>query len=184
LYFTLAGRAPFEGGDVVNKIYKHKMEDAPPLEKITTGVPAAFAAIVRKLMAKEPNDRYQSASDLKADLARWVDPKVIRAILGTEAEVARAFRPPPPELDDEDQRSLSNDADSLSALRELGDAESAPVPRRPQPPTAPRPAVLLPPKRTRASARWGDDYSWLFPFLIVVGVLGVLAVVLISALKH
>src|SRR4051794_28008926 len=48
LYFTLAGRPPFEGGDAVNKIFKHRMEDPEPLEQAARGVPAAFAAIVRK----------------------------------------------------------------------------------------------------------------------------------------
>ena len=104
LYFTLAGHAPFEGGDVVNKIFKQRMEDPEPLEAAARGVPSAFAAIVRKLMAKDPADRYQSGQQLRRDLERWTDPAIVKAILGTEAEAARAFRPPPPELDDEDLR--------------------------------------------------------------------------------
>jgi serine/threonine protein kinase len=184
LYFTLSGRAPFEGGDIVNKIYKHKMEDPPPLEKISRGVPSAFAAIVRKLMAKEPKDRYQTAAELRTDLARWADPKVVRSILGAEAEEARAFRPPPPELDDEDLRSLSSDSDSLSALRDLGDSEAAPVARRIQPSIA-RPAVAIPIAPRRESRRgFKQDNAWLLPFLIVVSVLGILAVVLIAALSR
>ena len=106
LYFTLAGRAPFEGGDVAYKIYKQRMEDPEPLERVARGVPAAFAAVVRKLMAKDPDDRYQTAAELRADLARWTDPEKVRAILGAEAEAARAFRPPPPEIDDDDLRLL------------------------------------------------------------------------------
>ncbi|MBX6316712.1 MAG: serine/threonine protein kinase, partial [Isosphaeraceae bacterium] len=97
LYFALAGRPPFEGGDVINKIYKQRMEDPEPLERIAQGVPAAFAAIVRKLMAKEPADRYPSGRDLQADLARWTDPAIVRAILGAEAETAQAFPPHPPQ---------------------------------------------------------------------------------------
>ena len=64
LYFTLAGRPPFEGGDVVNKIFKQRMEDPAPLEQVARGVPTAFAAIVRKLMAKDPGDRYQNCEEL------------------------------------------------------------------------------------------------------------------------
>ncbi|HKI20847.1 MAG TPA: serine/threonine-protein kinase, partial [Isosphaeraceae bacterium] len=51
LYFALAGRAPFEGGDMINKIFKQRMEDPEPIEKLVRGVPAAFATIVRKLMS-------------------------------------------------------------------------------------------------------------------------------------
>ena len=37
LYFALAGSPPFEGGDMINKIYKQRMEDPPPLEKQARG---------------------------------------------------------------------------------------------------------------------------------------------------
>ncbi len=36
LYFALAGRAPFEGGDMINKIFKQRMEDPEPLENAGT----------------------------------------------------------------------------------------------------------------------------------------------------
>ena len=39
IYFALAGRAPFEGGDVVNKIFKQRMDDPEPLERVARGVP-------------------------------------------------------------------------------------------------------------------------------------------------
>jgi serine/threonine protein kinase len=189
LYFTLSGRAPFEGGDVVNKIYKQRMEDPPPLEKITRGVPSAFAAIVRKLMAKEPNDRYQTGEHLQADLARWTDPKVVRSILGAEADAARAFRPPPPELDDDDLRLISEETVGSapgSSLRDLPESEPGAAPRRRTSSVA-RPAVIVPntmPPRALGRSTWTDDMPWLKPFLIVVVVLGLLAVVLIAALSR
>ena len=184
MYFTLAGRAPFEGGDMINKLYKQKMEEPPPLEKITRAVPAAFAAIVRKLMAKDPKDRHSSAAELKADLARWADPRVVRSILGAEAEAARAFRPPPPEIDDADLRNMSADPSGSnpgSALRDLGEAEPGTAPRRTPLPVA-RPAIVVPaaPQPGRNSVL--DDAPWLMPFIVVVCVLGALAIVLIAAL--
>ncbi len=144
LYFALAGRPPFDGGDVVNKIFKQRMDDPVPLERAAKGVPAAFAAIIRKLMAKAPGDRYQSCAEVRADLVRWTDPSVVRAILGSEADSARAFRPPPPTLEDEDLRVLDDEfsRSGTVSLRDLGDAE---VPRAPmhKPPPPPRPAVLV-----------------------------------------
>ncbi|MFO0960343.1 MAG: serine/threonine-protein kinase [Isosphaeraceae bacterium] len=147
LYFALAGRPPFDGGDVVNKIFKHRMDDPEPLERAVPGVPASFATIVRKLMAKTPDDRYQDARELAHDLARWTDPATTRAILGIDGEQAAAFRPPPPSLADQDLRLLDS-GDSLSsignALRNLGDAEPAPAPLRQQRrPSLPRSAVPL-----------------------------------------
>ena len=90
LYFTLSGRPPFEGGDVINKIFRQRLDDPEPLENIARGVPAAFAAMVRKLMAKKPDERYQTCKELRADMARWTDPTRLRAILGAEAEAARS----------------------------------------------------------------------------------------------
>ena len=37
LYFALSGAPPFEGGDMINKIYKQRMEDPPPLERPGAG---------------------------------------------------------------------------------------------------------------------------------------------------
>ena len=176
IYFSLAGRPPFEGGDVVNKIFKQKMDDPEPLERVARGVPSAFAAVVRKLMAKQPEDRYQTCGELRTDLARWADPARVHAILGAEADAARAFRPPPPEFDDDDLRSLA-DASSEgpgASLRDYGSAEAAPAPYRRRPP-APRPAVVLPPLK-RQSYDNQDEMRWLIRFVAVALILGTLVI--------
>ncbi|MDX2038666.1 MAG: serine/threonine-protein kinase [Isosphaeraceae bacterium] len=144
LYFVLAGRAPFEGGDILNKMFKHRMDEADPLERVARGVPSAFAAIVRKLMAKNPADRHQNCRELAVDLQRWTDPVVVRGILGAAAESARAFRPPPPSLEDEDLRFQSGDSpgSSIMSLRELGTDVPAPAPMR-KPAPGPKTAILL-----------------------------------------
>ena len=139
LYFALAGRPPFEGGDMINKIFKHRMEDPEPLERVAPGVPAAFGAVVRKLMSKDPEDRHQSCQELSIDLARWTDPEKVRGLAGAGAQSLRTFRPPPPELEDDELRLLTDGEGSSSlgtSLRSLGDAEpgAAPIQRRPPPP--------------------------------------------------
>jgi serine/threonine-protein kinase len=186
LYFTLAGRAPFEGGDVVNKIFKQRMEDPEPLERVARGVPAAFAAIVRKLMAKSPEDRYQTCAELRVDLMRWTDPARVHAILGAEAESARAFRPPPPELEDDDLRLLAlDDSSPLNlSLRDLGTAEPANAPMH-RPPPSPLPALLVPGERRPHANRAviSDESRWLVHFIAIVIVIGVLAIVGITLLR-
>ncbi len=182
IYFALAGRPPFEGGDIINKIFKQRMDDPEPLEHVARGVPAAFAAIVRKLMAKDPADRYQDCAQLKADLARWADPAVVRSILGAEADAARAFRPPPPEIDDEDLRLLSEeDGGELGhSLRDLGSSEAAPAPmHRSRKPA--RPALLLPPGRGRSAPL--DEARWLVRFIVSALILGVLAIVAVAIVR-
>jgi eukaryotic-like serine/threonine-protein kinase len=187
LYFALSGKAPFEGGDMINKIFKQRMEDPDPLENLARGVPSAFAAIVRKLMSKQPEERYQNCSELRADLARWTNPERVRAILGAEAEAARSFRPPPPELDEDDLRLLdiedSESRDGMS-LRGLGGAEPSLAPRHHQPP-APLPAVVrtshLRDSRSPAvSNRRTNENSWLLQFALIAIAVGLVAIVVIS----
>ena len=185
IYFTLAGHAPFEGGDVVNKIYKQRMEDPEPLEIVAPGVPAAFAALVRKLMAKDPAERYQTGEALQVDLGRWTDPATVRQILGVEAETARAFRPPPPEIDDEDLRFLADDGilgSSSLDLRALGEPEPSAAPMH-RPPPPPRQAVPVgrrdsPP--AAETARVQPEDRWLITFGVVALALGILAVLIFN----
>ena len=187
LYFALAGRAPFEGGDMINKIFRQRMEDPDLLETQARGVPASFAAIVRKLMSKKPEERHQSCAELRGDLARWTDPARVRAILGAEADAARTFRPPPPELMEEDLRLL--DADEFASrdgisLRNLGAAEPSMAPRH-QAPMPPLTAIVRSvPNRDSISPTipsfQTDDSRWLVQFAIVATIVGVIAIVFIA----
>jgi eukaryotic-like serine/threonine-protein kinase len=188
LYFALAGEAPFEGGDAINKIFRQRLEDPEPLEKKARGVPAAFAAVVRKLMNKEPGERHKDCAELRGDLARWTDPALVRAILGTEADSARSFRPPPPELVEDDLRLLDRDDPSSNrdglSLRDLGGAEPSMAPRH-QSPMLPLPAIIRStPRRepTTPTTRQfvPDDSRWLFQFAIVAAVAGLIAIIFMA----
>lgn len=185
LYFALSGRPPFEGGDVINKIFKQRMDDPEPLEKVARGVPSAFAAVVRKLMSKKPDERHQTCDELRNDLARWTDPARLRAILGAEAEAARSFRPPPPVLAEEDLRLLSVADDSgpgVISLRDLGEAEPSVAPRHrkllPPLPAAVRPRPEGPPDRMAGDARW------LFHFTLIALAVGLVAILAIALLMR
>jgi serine/threonine protein kinase len=68
-YYILAGKVPFDGGSATEKLLKHRMDEPKRLEEVRKDVPAAIAGIVRKLMAKRPEDRYQTPAELAADLS-------------------------------------------------------------------------------------------------------------------
>ncbi len=80
-YYALAGRVPFPGETAVEKLIKHLMERPEPLEKVRPEVPPAVAAIVKKLMAKNPADRYQTPAELARELDAWAtnSPKMASA---------------------------------------------------------------------------------------------------------
>jgi serine/threonine-protein kinase len=69
-YHMLAGRTPFEGSNAFEVALKHVRDEPAALETIRPDAPAALCAVVRKLMAKQPDARYQSARELLKDLAR------------------------------------------------------------------------------------------------------------------
>jgi serine/threonine protein kinase len=69
-YFTLTGRVPFPGDNAIEKLIKHLMEQPEPLEKVRPDVPPELAAIVRRLMAKDPADRCQTPAELARELEK------------------------------------------------------------------------------------------------------------------
>ncbi|CAN7727783.1 AAA family ATPase [Paraburkholderia terricola] len=70
LYELLTGRLPFEANDAVEWVYNHvARQPANPLQ-FRHAIPEVLGAIILKLLAKNPDERYQSASSLEADLRR------------------------------------------------------------------------------------------------------------------
>jgi serine/threonine protein kinase/Tol biopolymer transport system component len=74
LYEMIAGKLPFVGDFEQAIVYSILHEEPKPLTAVRTGVPMGLEWIVSKLLAKDPADRYQSATDLLVDL-RTVDLK-------------------------------------------------------------------------------------------------------------
>ena len=60
LYFLLTGRPPFRGASLYDIYQAHISRDADPLNVIRPEVPAELAALVAKMMAKEPGRRFQT----------------------------------------------------------------------------------------------------------------------------
>ncbi len=87
-YFLLAGRPPFHKGSITDKLYQHQFEEAEPVETVRrefllqgapladedslhklVAVPAELAQLVRRLLAKAPQDRLQTPGQLAYALA-------------------------------------------------------------------------------------------------------------------
>ena len=75
LYELLTGRPPFVGDSPVAVAYQHVREDAAPAVARRRPTPAGVDAIVMKALAKNPDNRYQSAAEMRAD----IDPRAGRA---------------------------------------------------------------------------------------------------------
>ncbi len=68
MYHLLAGTKPFEAPTLQSLFYRIVTEMPKPLAEVRPGLPAALDAIVRKAMAKDPEDRYANALDMANEL--------------------------------------------------------------------------------------------------------------------
>jgi serine/threonine protein kinase len=82
MYFLLTGNSPFEDVTMAyQKLLRHLAQRPKPIREVRPEVPAPLAAVVEKMMAKNPWERYQTPTAVVAALAPWT----------------RAPVPPPPE---------------------------------------------------------------------------------------
>ena len=65
----LTGQLPFQTNDPMEMIYSHIAKQPAELSSINPQIPAVLGQIVQKLMAKNAEDRYQSALGIKHDLS-------------------------------------------------------------------------------------------------------------------
>jgi serine/threonine-protein kinase len=71
LYEMVTGVAPFTGDSPVAVAYKHVREAPVPPSRRNPDIPPDLEQIILTAMAKEPDLRYQSADDMRADLLRF-----------------------------------------------------------------------------------------------------------------
>jgi eukaryotic-like serine/threonine-protein kinase len=71
MYETLTGKPPFVGKNVLETAYKHMNEPPKPLvpDRSTDKILNRLQTVIFKALAKDPNERYQSVSHMKADFA-------------------------------------------------------------------------------------------------------------------
>ena len=63
-YFLLAGRVPFPGGPTLEKLMRHSNEEPVTVALFRSDVPAEVLAVLSKMMAKKPEDRFQTPQEV------------------------------------------------------------------------------------------------------------------------
>src|SRR4051794_9606138 len=94
LYECLTGEPPFTGDSPVAVATKHVTERPRPLRALRPGIPADLEAVVLRLMAKHPRDRYQTAPELRQDLERVLAGNPVQARPAT-GRIPVPLPPPP-----------------------------------------------------------------------------------------
>ncbi|HZT94693.1 MAG TPA: Stk1 family PASTA domain-containing Ser/Thr kinase [Gaiellaceae bacterium] len=146
LYELLTGKTPFDGETPVEIAMKHLSNAPKPPSKLRPDVPRELDMVVMRALAKNPDDRYQSADEMEADLERVArGARVSAATVDTATQVLR--RP---------------------AAAEAGAATSATMiaPSPSEPTRVAPPAVLV--EEEELEERGGPERP-LWPWLIAVG---------------
>ncbi|MBD2248528.1 serine/threonine-protein kinase PknK, partial [Nostoc sp. FACHB-888] len=72
-YQLLTGQLPFPTQDILELVHCHIAKPPIPVHELNTTIPKPISGIILKLMAKNAEDRYQSAWGIKADLERCTE---------------------------------------------------------------------------------------------------------------
>lgn len=109
IYEAVTGQVPFNAETFNELIFKIALEAPPPAESFVPNLDPAFAGIMRKAMAREPNERFQTAEEMRAVLGAWVTeydaqaraaaagPAILQGTvaMGPPAAAPAAVAPPP-----------------------------------------------------------------------------------------
>jgi serine/threonine protein kinase len=179
LYYLLTGKPPFPSANLYDVLQAHHSADAKPLNLVRADVPVELAALVAKMMAKEPERRFQTPSEAARALMLFF-------------KMGRADTPSPD--------AERPDVRATAAALQPTVADPAPIP--PAPPTrAPRQAaptdtqevvwerlVALEPQEPLTSSSlfmaqtsWRQS-SWRRPAIVAASVLGLAAITVLGYL--
>ena len=126
LYHSLTGQVPFVRDTQIATMFAHASEPPPSPREVVPQIPPALDTVVRRAMAKEPDDRYLSAGDFgRAALAALEGGQVTRA-----------------------ERSVATGAAAPSGVGRTPSPPSVPPTPPPAPPPATPPAQEPPPEPT------------------------------------
>lgn len=94
MFFMLVGRPPFAEGTMVQKLLQHQQAAPPVIDEIRPEVPRRLAAVVERLMEKDPLGRYQRPAVLVADLMACAEAEGYAIAAPRAAAVVAASEPP------------------------------------------------------------------------------------------
>jgi serine/threonine protein kinase len=108
-YHVLAGRRPFRGATALETVVKHLKEDAEPLEQVRPETPPALCAAVQRLMEKDPARRFQTPTELLAELDLLCGQDAARPAAG-QTQSRPLFRPAAGKAEPAPPHALANTA--------------------------------------------------------------------------
>jgi serine/threonine-protein kinase len=68
LYHMLSGKPPFAEGGLGERVLKHLQYDPPDVRRLNPAVPAALWGVLKRMLAKNPDERQQTPAELLVEL--------------------------------------------------------------------------------------------------------------------
>jgi serine/threonine protein kinase len=75
-YFLLAGHPPYPDGTIAQKLIAHQTREPTPIRQIRPEVPEGVALVLRKMLARSVEDRFQTPEDVYQALLPFVDQQI------------------------------------------------------------------------------------------------------------
>ena len=129
LYYLLTGRPPFQGTSLYDVLQAHHSREALPLNLARPEVPVELAALVGKMMAKEPERRFQEPKEVAQALTPFFKKGTVASV-GSKPDLSQVGQP----------EAKQGRASAVSMpTRPATEIAPAPVPaaRKPSEPTRP-----------------------------------------------
>ncbi|MCF2526445.1 protein kinase domain-containing protein [Yinghuangia soli] len=123
LYELLALRPPFNGDTPLSVVYQHVQDDPRPPSESDARIPAHLDAIALKALAKNPDDRYQTAEEMRRDIRR--------ALAGQAVHVSPPTTRIPPQSADRTRQQAWAPGPVNSATAPTAQLSGGPVPPPP-----------------------------------------------------
>jgi hypothetical protein len=152
-YYLLTGESPFPNGTPLEKLLQHQMDPPRPVQLIRLEIPPEVSTIVHTLLAKRPEERFQSGAAIAHALEPW-------CLEGPTSTTAPAIVPKA-EAVDPTSATIETAAHDPFDFGSAHDADTPESTRRPPPTPKPKPTRRKP-----------DGFPW----LIIGGVVLVMAI--------
>jgi serine/threonine protein kinase len=145
-YYLLTKKVPFPGGTSLEKLVRHTSQEPTPVEELRPDLPAEVAAVVRRMMAKDPGQRFQTP----AEVAQAVAPFALPGLAQLPGKKDNSSGPATP-------HSVSSSLELLTPLSASGDqdalAATMGVAHSPTPTSTPAFPAFSPPRPTPPRSR-------------------------------
>lgn len=154
LYFFLTGHPPFTDGTLTQRLMWHQTKPFPPLTESRLDCPTSLMALLDKMVAKNPDDRFPSAAAVATACRKWLDENAGSAWQQSHVPVARSGSekritvPPTRDLQSDSmatakggsnvlESTVSPREDTDSSVTKISRPATTPAVATPEPATAP-----------------------------------------------